>query len=46
MTIEELLTRCGLVRASDEKLAECKSFSCGKDDLDEFFANDCLILLY
>lgn len=43
MTIEELLTRCELVRASDEKLAECKSFSCGEEDLDEFFANDCLI---
>ena len=43
MTVEELLSRCELVRASEEKLAECKPFSCGEDDLDEFFANDCLI---
>ena len=43
MTVEELLARCELVRASDEKLAECTPFSCGEEDLDEFFANDCLI---
>ena len=28
MTVEELLARCELVRASDEKLAECTPFSC------------------
>lgn len=43
MTIEELLERCDLVRASEEKLAECKPFSCGEEDIDEFFAKDCLV---
>lgn len=43
MTIEELLSRCDLVRASDEKLAQCKPFSCDNEDLDEFFAKDRLV---
>ena len=43
MTVEELLARCDLVRASEKKLAECKPFSCGEEDLDEFFAKDCLV---
>ena len=43
MTVDELLTRCDLVRASEKKLSECKPFSCGEADLDEFFAKDCLI---
>ena len=43
MTIDELLTRCDLVRASEEKLSKCKPFSCGEGDLDEFFAKDCLV---
>lgn len=43
MTIEELLSRCDLVRASDEKLAQCKPLSCDNEDLDEFFAKDCLV---
>ena len=43
MTVEELLNRCDLVRASEKKLAECKTFSCGEGDIDEFFANDCLV---
>ena len=43
MTVEELLARCDLVRASEKKLTECKPFSCGEGDLDEFFANDCLV---
>jgi hypothetical protein len=37
MTVDELLTRCDLVRASEKKLSECKPFSCGEADLDEFF---------
>ena len=43
MTVDELLARCDLVRASEEKLSECKPFSCGEGDLDEFFAKDCLV---
>ena len=43
MTIEELLARCELVRASEKRLAECKPFCCGEDDLDEFFSKDCLV---
>ena len=37
MTVDELLARCDLVRASEKKLSECKPFSCGEADLDEFF---------
>ena len=43
MTVEELLARCELVRASEKRLAECRPFSCGESDLDEFFAKDCLV---
>lgn len=43
MTVEDLLAQCDLVRASENKLAECNPFCCGEDDLDEFFAKDCLV---
>ena len=43
MTVEQLLSECDLVRLTEEKLAACKPFSCGEDDLDEFFAKDCLV---
>lgn len=43
MTIEDLLARCELIPASDEVLKRCQPFSCGEDDLDEFFAKDCLV---
>ena len=31
------------MRASEKRLAECQPFNCGENDLDEFFAKDCLI---
>lgn len=43
MTVEELLARCELVRASEKRLTECQPFSCGENDIDEFFAKDCLV---
>ena len=43
MTVEQLLSECDLVRLTAEKIAACKPFSCGEDDLDEFFAKDCLV---
>jgi hypothetical protein len=43
MTVEQLLAECDIVRASEKKLAQCKTFSCGEEDLDEFFAKDCLV---
>lgn len=43
MTVEELLARCELVRASEKRLTFSQPFSCGESDLDEFFAKDCLI---
>lgn len=43
MTIEDLLVRCELIPVSDEVLKRCQPFSCGEDDLDEFFAKDCLV---
>lgn len=43
MTIDQLLAECDLFRASAEKLASCKPFSCEEEDIDEFFAKDCLV---
>ena len=43
MTIEELLAQCDLIPVSDEVLKTCQPFSCDEDDLDEFFAKDCLV---
>ena len=43
MTVEELLARCEIVRASEKRLTECQPFNCGENDLDEFFAKDCLV---
>ena len=43
MTIEELLAQCDLIPVSDEVPKTCQPFSCGEDDLDEFFAKDCLV---
>ena len=43
MTIEELLSTCDIYHATAEKLADCKSFSCQDEDLDEFFAKDALL---
>lgn len=43
MTIEELLAQCDLIPVSDEVLKTCQPFGCGEDDLDEFFAKDCLV---
>lgn len=43
MTIEQLLAECDIVRASSEKLAQCNPFSCDDEDLDEFFAKDCIV---
>ena len=43
MTIDQLLTECDVYRTSPEKLALCKPFSCNNEDLDEFFAKNCLI---
>lgn len=43
MTVDQLLAECDICRASTVKLAQCKPFSCDDDDLDEFFAKDCLI---
>ena len=40
MTVEQLLSECDLVRLTAEKLATCKSFIFGVDDLDEFFAKE------
>lgn len=43
MTIEQLLGECDIVHASAEKLKQCRPFSCDDEDLDEFFAKDCLL---
>lgn len=44
MNVEQLLSECDLVRLTAEKLAACKPFSCGEEDLDEFFAKDSLLI--
>ena len=38
MTVEELLARCELVRASEKRLAECQPFSCGESDLNNILS--------
>lgn len=43
MTVEELLVECDIYQATQEKLEQCESFSCDDEDLDEFFAKDCLV---
>lgn len=43
MTVEQLLTECDIIRATPERLKQCKPFSCNDEDLDEFFAKDCLV---
>ncbi|MBQ0029720.1 MAG: GNAT family N-acetyltransferase, partial [Bacteroidales bacterium] len=40
MNIKELLTTCRLVRVTPQLLSSCNEFSCGDDDLDEFFSKD------
>lgn len=40
MTTKELLTRCDLFVATDEKIASCEPFLCSKEDLNDFFAHD------
>ncbi len=42
MTIDRLLETCDIFQATAQKLAECNPFTCGDDDLDEFFAKDSL----
>ncbi len=43
MTIDQLLDTCDIYQATEEKLATCKPFSCGDEDLDEFFVKDSLL---
>ncbi|MBQ6065094.1 MAG: GNAT family N-acetyltransferase [Prevotella sp.] len=43
MTIDQLLVECDIIPATKEKLSQSKTFSCDDDDLDEFFAKDCLL---
>lgn len=41
-----LLDKCELWEMSEELLANCNPFSCGNDDLDDFFRNDALRYTY
>lgn len=40
MTLDELLERCEIKLATPDRLSSCGAFSCGTDDIDEFFSND------
>jgi len=40
MTDDELLSRFKFTELTEEVLAECEHFSCGIDDLDEYFQKD------
>lgn len=40
MNLEELFQKCTFERVSQSMLEECDSFSCGNEDLDDFFKND------
>lgn len=43
MDIKELLSTCRMVRVTPQLLETCDVFSCGNDDLDEFFSKDYLL---
>lgn len=43
MDIKELLSTCRMVRVTPQLLETCDEFSCGNDDLDEFFSQDYLL---
>lgn len=43
MTVDQLLTECDVFLATQQRLAQCKPFSCDDSDLDEFFSKDCLV---
>ena len=40
MTYEELIENYRFELVSENRLAECEPFSCGDEDLDDFFVND------
>ena len=40
MTDDELLSKFKFTELTEEVLAECEHFSCGIDDLDEYFQKD------
>ena len=40
MSLEELLSQCTFERVSPSMLEQCEPFSCGHEDLDDFFRND------
>ena len=42
MTDDELLSRFKFTELTEEVLAECEHFSCGINDLDEYFQKDVL----
>lgn len=43
MTVEELLDECDLFIATKDRFAQCASFSCDNEDLDDFFAKDSIV---
>ena len=40
MTDDELLSKFKFTELTEEVLAECEHFSCGIDDLDEYFQKE------
>ena len=40
MSLEELLSQCTFERVSPSMLEQCEPFSCGHEDLDDFFRSD------
>ena len=40
MTVEELMNSYTFTELTEDVLAECEHFSCGIDDLDEYFQKD------
>ena len=41
--LKELLSTCKIVRVTPQLLERCKKFSCGNEDLDEFFHEDYIL---
>lgn len=42
MTYEELVKNYRIEIVTEERLAECEPFSCGNEDLDDFFNNNAI----
>lgn len=46
MTYEDLIRNYRLEKVTERRLAECEPFSCGNEDLNDFFNNTAVMFIY